>query len=145
MKCIKQAYVTISIAFCTLLIMGLPSDIFAQNAKSSDISDFLIVVETTDDEIKLTCKKGCAWKNLSFNITSKKEPQAIDQYGMAKLPRVDVKEDSKLFNFLITVEKTDDGLRFEGKEGTAWTKLSFNYPEEKWSKTISRYGVSAEE
>ena len=125
-----------------LLTIGTPTNLFSQSKAEKDITDFLIVIKVADDEIKLSCKKGCAWKDLSFNIALSSKTQAIDQYGMTKIPRTDVKEDPKLSNFLFTVKITEEGLCLNGKEGTAWKNLKLGCPGNDCTKTIDQHGTA---
>jgi len=109
--------------------------------QKSDLTKFLIVIEKTENELKLTCQNGCAWKNLSFSSSASKEPQAIDQNGMTTLSRTHPLNDSELSNFLFTIKAVDDGVRLKGIEGTAWIDLAFNRPEHKWFQAIDQNGM----
>lgn len=91
----------------------------------NELSKFQIYVEVTNDGIKLTGKEGCAFKELFFTI-GQNRTQAIDQYGMITVERHQSTTEGKLANFLFTVKKTDNGVRFVGIEGVGWSKESFD-------------------
>jgi hypothetical protein len=82
MKYLKNRQNYLSLTFYVLFILGTPSGIVAQeDVYLKKLANFSIVVETSGDEIKLTCNDGCAWKQLSFSPTINDAPQAIDQNG----------------------------------------------------------------
>lgn len=132
----------LNLTFCAVLILGSTFGVDAQKEVQNKLAKFLIVVETTDNDIRLTCREGCAWVELSFNSSINWNPQAVDQFGMTTLPRNQIKEDSLLSNFLFTIKRTKEGISFEGKEGTAWTKLSFGCPGGKCLQPIDQYGMT---
>ncbi len=107
-----------------VFILMASSELIAQEKKSSDLKDFNIVIERTDKGIKLNCKNGCAWKELTYSINDY-QPQAIDEYGMTDLNKVSLNKDPNLSDFLFTLIKTEKGINLKGIEGTAWTELSF--------------------
>ena len=128
------------IALIIFLIIGASNDLFSQNVETRKLGDFLILVETTKDGIKLTGKEGCAWKELSFSYKSHSN-QAIDQYGMTSLKQ-DLDETSNdPSSFLFTINKTKDGLSFEGIVGTAWENLSFSCPKVGCRQYIDQNGM----
>ena len=103
-----------------------------------ELSKFLILVETTNEGIKLTSKEGCAWKELSYNIPGS-QSQAIDQYGMTKSK---TKEESTNSGFLFTIKKTEEGLSFEGIKGTAWKNLTFTCFKGNCHQFIDQHGMT---
>ncbi|MFM9950537.1 MAG: hypothetical protein ACKV1O_21550 [Saprospiraceae bacterium] len=105
------------------------------------VSGFLILVETTENGLKLTCQEGCAWGELSFSLKAY-QTQAVDQYGMTSLKRDQPEKNDSLSNFLFTVKKTKEGLKFEGKEGTAWNELSFKCPGNNCYQHIDQEGMA---
>ncbi|MGB3075533.1 MAG: TonB family protein, partial [Chitinophagales bacterium] len=107
-----------------------------------DLAKFLIVVEKTDNELKLTCKDGCAWKSLTFNSSSFDEPQAIDQYGMTTVSATQPVNDPEHPNFLFTIKGEGNGVNLIGIAGTAWTKLSFARPKSLWMQAIDQFGMT---
>ena len=101
-------------------------NLLAQETKPTELSEFLVSVETTDHkEIKLKCTEGCAWKTLTFNLSDMNSIQAIDEFGMTN-KNDENKKDENLSDFLITMQRTDNGLIFKGLNGTAWTDLRFS-------------------
>ena len=52
------------------------------NKSTAELSDFEITVQKTEDGIKLTCSKGCAWKELSYEKPAPDHIQKIDEFGM---------------------------------------------------------------
>ncbi len=89
----------------------------------TELSKFMILIETGVNGIKLKGIEGCAWKELSFNVPFAEKAQAIDQYGMTQNR---TKEESANSSFLFTITRTDNGIALEGIKGTAWIKLSFS-------------------
>ncbi len=125
-----------------LLILGTSFRLAAQEDVYIKVSKFFIIVETSGDEIKLTCNDGCAWNQLSFSSSIESDPQGVDQYGMTTLPRNLIKKDLFLSNFLFTIKRTNEGVSLEGKEGTAWTTLNYGCPGGKCFKPIDGWGTS---
>jgi len=108
-----------------VFILTASSELIAQEKKSNNFKEFKIVVEKTENGIKMTCKNGCAWKELTYSINNYK-PQAVDEYGMTELNKNSSDKDSNLSDFLFTLTKTEKGIELKGIEGTAWTNLSFS-------------------
>ncbi|QEC51918.1 hypothetical protein EDD80_11539 [Anseongella ginsenosidimutans] len=124
----------------TVFLLITNSALFAQKEKSADLKDFKIVVEKTEDGIKMQSIEGSAWTNLSFSI-KKDQPQAIDEYGMTYLDNVSSDKNPRLADFLFTITKTDNGIALKGIEGTAWTSLSFSIAEN-GKQAIDQYGMA---
>ena len=118
------------------LLLGLSTNLVAQKPIKS--TWFQILVETNETGIKLTGKKGCSFKELTFT-TELNKAQAIDQDGMVALKTT--QPVNKLRSFLFTITKTKEGLSFEGLEGTSWKKLSFKCPENKCFQIIDENGM----
>jgi len=97
----------------------------SQEKKSKDVKPFKIVLQKTEDGIKMKSQAGSAWIDLAFAIPMK-HPQAIDEYGMTSLQSVSKDKDPKLADYLFTITKTEDAIVLKGMEGTAWTDLSFS-------------------
>lgn len=123
-----------------VLMLTASSELAAQEKKSTDLKDFKVVVEKTENGIKMQGIKGSAWLDLSFSLKNDR-PQAIDEYGMAELDKVSSDKDSDLADFLFTVTKTEKGIVLIGIEGTAWTNLSFTLPEN-GKQAIDQYGMT---
>lgn len=111
----------------TLFVLSASANFVAQEKKSTDLQDFKIIVEKTENGIKMWSFKGCAWNDLTFSIDND-HSQAIDEYGMTKLNQISSKKDANLADFLFTISKTENGIILKGIEGTAWTDLSFYLP-----------------
>jgi len=116
------------------------SELIAQEKKSTDLKDFKIVVEKTENGIKMQSINGSAWIDLTFSINNDR-PQAIDEYGMAELNKISSKKDSNLADFLFTITKTEKGIVLKGIEGTAWTDLSFSLAEN-GKQAIDQFGMT---
>jgi len=120
--------------------LGASSTLMAQDSKSTDLKGFKLVIEKTEDGIKLQCEKGAAWKELSYRTCDFKE-QAIDEFGLTSLKKKTLKSDSKLADFLITIKLTDTGISLKGIKGTAWTDLSFSLSDN-GIQTIDQNGMT---
>ena len=108
-----------------VLVLTGCSKLFAQENNAIDLKDFKIVVEKTEDGIKMQSMQGSAWADLSFNLNNDR-PQAIDEYGMTDLSKVSSEKDANLADFLFTITETESGIVLKGIEGTRWTDLSFS-------------------
>jgi hypothetical protein len=142
MKYVKKYKMLLSIALYALFLLGPLARIDAQEDVYLKIADFSILIETSGDEIRLTCNDGCAWKQLSFISLIKNEPQAVDQYGIALLTKDLITKDSLHSNFLFTIKRTQDGVSLEGKAGTLWPSLTLDCAGGKCFRTIDEYGVT---
>ncbi len=142
MQYLKSCQPFLSFTFYALLMVGTSSRTAAQEDVYIKVARFSILVETSGDEIQLTCYDGCAWKQLSFSSSITNDPQAVDQYGMTTLPGNLVKRDSLLSDFLFTIQRTQEGVSLEGKIGTAWPTLTFNCEGGKCLRQIDGWGVT---
>jgi hypothetical protein len=127
--------ITFRIALSAFLMIAAYNSVFSQSETTPELTKFLILVETTDDGIKLTGQQGCVFKELTFTLKADKS-QAIDQFGMTS------KEESKGSSFLFTIKKTKDGLSFEGLKGTYFKKLSFSCPKGNCHQAIDQRGMT---
>ncbi len=134
--CFKKAISYLIIVFFAL---SATTELNAQEKKPADLKEFKIIVEKTEDGIKMTCTKGCAWKELTFNLKVNKT-QAIDEYGMTELNKNSSAHDPDLVNLLFTLTRTNEGIRLKGIEGTVWTDLSFSLPVNK-KQAIDQSGM----
>jgi hypothetical protein len=137
----KKQKSVLRITLFSIFMLGVASDLSAQNGLTTKEAKFLIVVETTNNPVKLTCKEGCAWKELSFPLALN-NLQPIDQNGMASMKSHKATEDSTLSSFYFTITKTKDGLSFKGLEGTAWKDLSFSCSKNKCHQPINQNGMT---
>ena len=125
----------------SVFVLTASSNILAQEKKATDLKDFKVVVEKTENGIKMqSIDEGSAWIELSFSITNNR-PQAIDEYGMTKLNKVSSSKDSNLADFLFTITKTENGITLNGIEGTAWSDLSFSLAEN-GKQAIDQFGMT---
>ncbi|MCP4484554.1 MAG: hypothetical protein GY823_08350 [Flavobacteriaceae bacterium] len=122
------------------LFLGASSVITAQEKKSIDLKDFKIIVEKTDNGLKMKSLEGSAWIDLSFNLQNDQQ-QAIDEYGMTELNEVSSNKDSNPADFLFIITKTNSGIKLKGIEGTAWVELSFTLTKNK-KQVFNQYGVT---
>ena len=129
-----------SIIIMALLILTTSSELVAQE-KTADLKDFKLIVEKTDNGIKMKSEKGSAWIDLSFSLNNYR-PQAVDEYGMTELKNVSENKDEKLADFLFTITKTENGIELKGIEGTAWTELKFSLIENK-KQAINQFGMTS--
>ncbi len=109
--------------------------------KSSELKDFKLIVEKTDNGIKMKSEKGSAWIDLAFSLNNY-QPQAVDEYGMTELKKVSENKDGNLADFLFTITKTENGIELKGIEGTAWTELKFSLAENK-QQAIDQFGMTS--
>ncbi|HQW95912.1 MAG TPA: hypothetical protein PLU58_08925, partial [Saprospiraceae bacterium] len=57
-------------------------------------------------------------------------------------PRNELKEDPLISNFLFTIKRTKEGVTLEGKEGTIWPSLTFDYVGGQCVRPIDGWGVT---
>jgi hypothetical protein len=111
--------------FVCLTSFAFTGALFSQEKHDKKHSDFLIVVENTEEGITLAGINGTAWTKLSF--TSKKyQPKMIDEYGSTSLANMNKEKHRNLANFLFTIEKTENGISLVGMDGTSWKTLGFS-------------------
>jgi hypothetical protein len=115
-------------------------ELVAQDRSSTDLKEFKITIEKTDNGLKMQSLKGSAWVDLSFSLADNKL-QAIDEYGLTKLNDVSSKKDLNLTNYLFTITKNKDGIVLKGIEGTAWKELSLTLAKNR-KQTISQFGMT---
>ena len=123
-----------------LLFLTGTAELIAQN-KTAELKDFKLIIEKTDNGIKMRSEKGSAWIDLSFSLNNYR-PQAVDEYGMTDLKKVSENKDEKLADFLFTITKTENGIELKGIEGTAWTELKFSLADNK-QQAIDQFGMTS--
>lgn len=128
-----------------IILMGLlfwtaKFELFAQ-LKPTELKDFKIIIEKTDNMIILKSQKGSAWKDLSFSLKNY-QPQAVDECGMTELNNATYCTDEKHANFLFTISKTEKGIELKGIEGTAWSELKFSLAKNK-KQAINQFGMTS--
>ena len=129
-----------SMILMVLFFLTATSELIAQE-KKAELKDFKVIVEKTDNGIKMKSEKGSAWIDLSFSLNNDR-PQAVDEYGMTELKNVSENKNEKLADFLFTITKTENGIELKGIEGTAWTELKFSLAENK-KQAIDQFGMTS--
>jgi hypothetical protein len=125
-----------AICFCNI--------VSAQTECEFETSTFLLLIENTEDGIKLTSRKGCEFGELSFPL-KKGQSQEIDQFGLRdSKDLVRLTNDDNLASFRFSITKLSDGsaleVALEGIEGTVWKNLSFAIPS--GSQLIDQNGMA---
>lgn len=130
----------LSAVACLAAALFVPATASAQDTQQShETSNFTFVVEAADrNGIDLTCAEGCAWKVLSFDVS---EAQAIDARGMTGPSEENDNSATELADFLFTIERTEEGVRLEGKRGTAWKVLTFSCASGECSQAVDQNGM----
>jgi hypothetical protein len=123
-----------------MILLTLSSEIMAQDQSSSDLKDFKITIEKTDNGVEMHSSEGSAWIDLSFRLNNY-QTQAVDEWGMTALDKVTEDKDENLADFLFTLTKTENGIELKGLEGTAWTDLSFTLSEN-GKQMIDQFGMT---
>jgi hypothetical protein len=123
-----------------VIALFFSSELIAQEDQSNEMKNFKIVLQTTENGIKMKSLGGSAWIDLRFSINNDR-PQAIDEYGMTELDKFSSEKDSNLADFLFTITKTENGITLKGIEGTAWTELSFSLTEN-GKQAIDQFGMT---
>ena len=123
-----------------VLVLTGCSNLIAQENNAIDLKDFKIVVEKTEDGIKMHSMQGSAWADLSFSLKNDR-PHAIDEYGMTDLGKVSSEKDANLADFLFTITETKSGIALKGIEGTWWKDLSFSLAENE-KQAIDQFGMT---
>jgi len=138
---IQHHFITLSL-LAVLLITGLSA--FTIDSERSELSEFLFTVNTTNDQIILTCKKGCSWSELTFSAEATGNYQAIDQFGMTtSKDRESIEGSADLSEFMFKIRKKTNGVSLMGLEGSAWTELSFSCPAYSCEQAVNQYGMTS--
>lgn len=98
-----------------------------------EISNFKIVVEKNGNQVRMKCKKGCAWKELEFSL-KKNRSKMVDKFGVTSSN----KKSNAEFSFLITNKAKKLSLR--SLKGTAWKGLEFSIDKDQ-KRQINQFGV----
>ena len=129
-----------TIALVAFFVMTFRSESKAQEQTSTNLKEFKITIERTENGLKMQSSKGSAWIDLSFSLVNYK-PQAIDEYGMTELGKVSTSKDPNIADYLFTITKTKDSILLTGIEGTAWEKLTFSL-EKNYKQLINQFGMT---
>ncbi|MCE7864608.1 MAG: hypothetical protein DYG99_13790 [Bacteroidetes bacterium CHB5] len=112
----------------------------AFSAQNSDLKDFKIEIQRTDNGLKLIGQTGTAFRELSFSLRDNVQ-QGIDEFGMTIPETKKNTKDDNLADFEFTIEKVGKEYVLVGKRGTAWTRLSFTFSVDN-KVTIDQNGVT---
>ena len=125
---------------CMIIALGFGCSSSSDRTSQPDpeSADFRIVVGLTDDGVVLRCTEGCAWIDLTFSAIPYGAEQAVDNFGMTNPSRTAQASDS----FLFTIQRTADGIRLRGLEGSLWTELSFECAPGACSVAIDENGIA---
>lgn len=129
-----------AICFISLFFMSSGIESIAQCKNISELKTFKITIEKTDNGLKLQSHHGSAWKDLQFQ-TNEDNPQAIDEYGMTQIDKVNPDKAPEFADYLFTITKTRGGIKLTGIEGTAWKELFFTLRKEE-KQSIDALGMT---
>tara|TARA_R110001632_G_scaffold107700_6_gene217419 strand:+ start:3171 stop:3596 length:426 start_codon:yes stop_codon:yes gene_type:complete len=116
------------------ITLYLGSSFTNQKKRSTESSTFVISIKTNGNEIIMKSEKGCAWKELTYTLIQGDKIKVVDEYGVSALNNVSENKDASLTDFLFKIEKTKQGLKLKGIEGTAWVELSFSLAENRFQR-----------
>lgn len=129
-----------TIALIVFSFLIISSESSARKENSSDLKEFKITIERTNNGLKMQSEKNSAWIDLGFHLANNK-PQAIDEFGMTQLENVSTTKDPQLADFLFTISISKDQITLTGLEGTAWNELSFSL-EKNRKQSINQFGMT---
>lgn len=129
-----------SILIMTLILLTATCELIAQE-KTTELKDFKVIIEKSDNGIKMKSEKGSAWIDLCFSLKNFK-PQAVDEYGITELENISENKDENIADFLFMITKTENGIELNGIEGTAWTELKFFLVKNK-KQAINQFGMTS--
>jgi len=112
----------------------------AFSTQNSDLKDFKVEIQRTDNGLKLIGQTGTAFRELSFSLRDNVQ-QGIDEFGMTIPETKKNTKDDNLADFEFTIEKVGKEYVLVGKRGTAWTRLSFTFSANN-KVTIDQNGVT---
>ena len=99
---------------------------------------FSVKIESHKDRVRLSCTEGCAWSQLEFDLKSK--TQAVDEYGMTSVKSASSIKSDDLADFLFTLQRKGGKISLKGIEGTAWTVLEEDCPQENCIFVVTQGG-----
>ena len=137
----SHATLFLEIFLSIILIIGASKETFSQVDTTHQPTKFSILVESTGDGIKLICKEGCAWKELTLLINDG-DKIIIDEYGMATEEISKPKKERKWPNFQFIVRNNKYEIGFEGLRGTSWKRLKFNCDRIPCWQQLDQAGIS---
>jgi hypothetical protein len=128
---------TTFVILAAVLILTAFSRLDVPGIENLTTSGFLIHITGTGDGLKLTCKKGCAWKELSFSL-EKDKFQTINQHGMISTNSAA----PSISSFVLNIQRTKTGINLEGKEGTSWKRIKFSCKQNMCSHYVDQNGMT---
>ncbi len=106
-----------------------------------DQLNFNIQASHKHGTLYLVCENGCAWKELSFDLSHEDKPKFIDEFGTA-MNEDDMKTNKGLANFHFSFKLDQNKIHCESTLGTHWDTISFECNSDKCYGLISIGGVS---
>lgn len=134
MKKNQRIYIVLGILIIGAITLYVGSSFTNQNKRTTESSEFVISIKTNGNKIIMKSEKGCAWEELTYTLIEKNEMQVIDEHGVGSLNNVSTNKKDSLAHFLFKIEKTKQGLKLKGIEGTAWKELSFTLRKNRFQK-----------
>ena len=95
---------------------------FAQERPSYQIS-----IKHQGDQMILSCKEGCDWKQLSFTKPTKHAPQAIDRSGMVEGATFTTGDDHPYY---FSIYEQDNYVYLKGGNDNGFLSLGFTLMEQ---------------
>jgi len=126
--------------FGIALVFLVFSTSVAQNSVNIELQDFVVVIETSAKEMKLTCKEGCSWDELVFKKKDFGAAQAIDAAGKTTLSEYNSKSKAGQ-SFLFTIQKNATNIVLQGIDGTKWEELTYSCTDTRCLQTLNQYGM----
>ena len=140
MKTTTAFQMPLKAAVVAMFVMIFGSQTIVHGQSASDLKEFKITIELTDNGLQLHSHNGSAWIDLSFSIATG-ELRAIDEYGMTDPEKVSTIKDPKIADYLFTIIRTKDGIVLSGLQGTAWKELSFSLHKNE-KRSINQFGTT---
>ncbi len=132
--------------FYRLLFLAiLSSNFLIANAQEDqeDVDSFSFRLVSTPGYIELKSEDGCEWLTLSFSLWETSDAVLINQVGMLGPHNGDISEHLEKSNFLIKLDRTENGLHLHSFLGTEWTEHKVTCEEEYCSIQIHSQGIEA--
>lgn len=126
-----------------LVFVFFTSTVIAQDTGREQTKEFKILFESTDKEIKISCREACSFQLLRFNLKPY-QVQTIDQNGMVSINTGDESQDDNHVGFKFKLRRTEHGFELEGISGTNWKVLNFTCRNLMCSQLIDQNGMASE-
>jgi hypothetical protein len=134
------------VVFMMAFLLGFSFSTKAQeNVRFPEYEEFKMVVDIQGDTVKLTCLKGCAWKELSFVQPYALKGQAINEYGLTMVDHLNqLKKGDNYADFLLTIKRNSNELVISGLKGMYWKSLIINCPDKGCLEVLSEKGTQVQ-